>query len=226
MSGLPQGALEQLLSPEGGQAAFDKAIADSQAQTLAATQIAKNAWNESKLARQSDDEFRAIRESHVLKGMRENPGRTRAEIEAAFDAEAKAAREKWDEAQAKRQADNAPLRGKMFDTSQMAPEDVIALAGIERPVMPSQFEFDNDVLGAFAGFALEENIPTPTANDLVTWWSDVVLGAAGGDINWDEAERVFNATFSDLTDRQRAALAAWMRQIHGVGDGQEEDEGA
>ena len=35
MTALPQGALEQLLSPEGGQAAFDKAIADSQAQTQA-----------------------------------------------------------------------------------------------------------------------------------------------------------------------------------------------
>ena len=48
MSGLPQGALEQLLSPEGGQAAFDKAIADSQAQTQAATQVAKNSYNDAK----------------------------------------------------------------------------------------------------------------------------------------------------------------------------------
>ena len=32
---LPHGALEQLLSPDGGVAAFDKAVADSQAQTQA-----------------------------------------------------------------------------------------------------------------------------------------------------------------------------------------------
>ena len=52
MTALPQGALEQLLSPEGGQAAFDKAIADSQAQTQALMKptVAPNAYNESKRA--------------------------------------------------------------------------------------------------------------------------------------------------------------------------------
>jgi hypothetical protein len=221
---LPAGALEAL--KEGGTAAFDRAIEADRQATQQALTTARNIYNDSKRATPSQAERDAVRMAHIERGLRENPGRTRAEVEAAYDAEAKAAREKWDEAQKKRQADSAPLRGQMFDTSQMAPEDVIALAGIERPVMPSQFELDNDVLGTFAGFALEENIPTPIANDLVTWWSDVVLGAAGGDIDWDEAERVFNETFSDLTDRQRAALAAWMRQIHGVGDGQEDGEGA
>ena len=221
---LPAGALDAL--KEGGTAAFDAAIAADRQATQQALTTARNSYNDSKRAAPSQAERDAVRTAHIERGLRENPGRTRAEIEKAFDDEAKAAREKWDEAQKKRQADSAPLRGKMFDTSQMAPEDVIALAGIERPVMPSQFQFDNEVLATFADFTLQESIPTPIANDLVTWWSDVVIGAAGGDIDWDEAERVFNETFSDLTDGQRAALATWMRSIHGVGDGQEEGEGA
>src|SRR5262249_28853141 len=103
---LPAGALEAL--KEGGTAAFDPAIeADSQATQQALT-MARNSYNDSKRAAPSQAERNAVRTAHIERGLRENPGRTRAEIEAVFDAETKAARE----AQKKRQADDAPLRGK------------------------------------------------------------------------------------------------------------------
>ena len=49
MSGLPAGALDALLSPEGGTEAFDKVIADSQAQTQAI--LAKNNYNAQQIAK-------------------------------------------------------------------------------------------------------------------------------------------------------------------------------
>jgi len=221
---LPAGALDAL--KEGGTAAFERAIEADRQATQQALTTARNSYNDSKRAAPSQAERDAVRTAHIERGLRDNPGRTRAEIEAAFDAEAKAAREKWDEAQKKRQADDAPIRGKMFDTSQMAPEDVIALAGIERPVMPSQFEADTEALATFADFALQESIPSKIANDLVEWWADAVVRSVGGDIDWDAADKAFNETFSDLADRQRAPLAAWMDRSTGVGDGQEDSGGA
>src|SRR5213593_829886 len=98
MTALPQGALEQLLSPEGGQAAFDKAIADSQAQTQALLNQPKPP------APQSAEELHAVRESYILRGLRENPGRTRAEIERAYDNEVRVARNQYNEERAKKMA--------------------------------------------------------------------------------------------------------------------------
>src|SRR5437660_113712 len=95
MTALPQGALEQLLSPEGGQAAFDKAIADSQAQTQAAMNkpaVADNKYNQSRAEhaalgryfaeranrdasdKQSPAELQAVKDHAVEKYLREHPG--------------------------------------------------------------------------------------------------------------------------------------------------------
>jgi hypothetical protein len=220
MSGLPAGALNELLT--NGPEAFDKAIADSQAQTQALMNQPKPP------APQSPEELNAIREGHILRALRENPGRTRAEVERAYDNEVRLAKNSYNEKiAAKAAAERAAApKPQLYDTTEMSSEDIIKLAAIEVPRMPSQFEYDTDVLASFADYTLQEGISHRVANDLVKWWSDAVISAAGGDINWDEAERAFNETFSDLTDRQRAALASWMRSIHGVGDGQEEDEGA
>src|SRR5437870_8771755 len=101
MTALPQGALEQLLSPEGGQAAFDKAIADSQAQTQALMKptVAPNAYNESKRAEhaalgryfaerslrddnqlQSPSELQALKDHEVERYLRKHPGADRREV--------------------------------------------------------------------------------------------------------------------------------------------------
>lgn len=213
MSGLPAGALDALLSPEGGAEAFDKVIADSAAQTQAV--LAKNNYNAQQAAKNTPtaDETRAVREGHVLRGMREH-GLSRAEAEKRFDQEVKDERAKRG---LESQGVVVPPPEGTFDTSEMSDADVIRLAGIEPQRMPSQFQYDEGALASFGEFTLHQGIPSHLANELVNWWGSVVVSAAGGDIDWDVAEQTFNESFPELSAEQRATLARWMRDIHGVG---------
>jgi len=214
MSGLPAGALDALLSPEGGTEAFDKVIADSQAQTQAI--LAKNNYSAQQIAKNTPtaDETRVVREGYVLRGMREH-GLSRAEAEKRFDQEVKDERAKRGLDKPVPQGVVVPQPEGTFDTSQMSDEDVIRLAGIEPPRMPSQFEYDQGALASFGDFALREGVPSRLANEIVTWWGDIVVSAAGGDVDPAAVEQNFNENFPELSAQQRQTLVSWMKSIHG-----------
>ena len=123
--GLPAGALDQLLT--NGPEAFDKAIADSQAQTQALMNQPKPP------APQSPEELNEMRDGHILRALRENPGRTRAEVERAYDNEVRLAKNSYNEKiAAKAAAERAAApKPQLYDTTEMSSEDIIKLGSLD-----------------------------------------------------------------------------------------------
>ena len=151
---LPHGALEQLLSPDGGVEAFDKAVADSKAQTQALLNrepapgptVAKNAYNQAKKDGKPDAATRDTVKSN-------EPAKEKGTV---------------------------PPPGT-FNTADMSDQDVIALAGIHVENVPSQLEPDSGALAALGEYVLNEGISSRVTNDLVNWWTDVVVETIGRD---------------------------------------------
>src|SRR5262249_10291651 len=152
------------------------------------------------------------RGGHGLRGMREH-GLSRAEAEERFDQEGKDERAKRG---LESHGDVVPPPEGTIDSSDMSDADVLTLARVAPQLMPSQFQYDEGALASFGEFTLHQGIPSRLANALVDWWGSVVVSAAGGDIDWDDAEQTFNESFPELSAEQRATLARWMRDIHGV----------
>src|SRR5262249_51878557 len=150
------GALEQLLT--NGPEAFDKAIADSQAQTQALMKptVAPNAYNESKRAEhaalgryfaerslrddktpQSLAERQAVKDHAVAKYLREHPGANRKDVEAAWDREVAEARA--------RSADAADAKALVIPDDTLVDarvEELRAMAGTHMPRLPAGYDED------------------------------------------------------------------------------------
>jgi hypothetical protein len=108
----------------------------------------------------------------------------------------------------------APPKGT-FDFTDMTDADAITLAGIRVANLLSQLEPDSGALAALGEYVLNEGIGSQVTNDLVNWWTDVVVETIGrDDVDYDELEAKFNTDWKrKLTDGQRSALAKWMRRL-------------
>jgi hypothetical protein len=215
MSGLPAGALDALLSPEGGQAAFDKVISDSAAQTQAV--LAKNDYN-SKLAAKnsaSDDEHRAVKEGHVLRAMREH-GISRAEAEKLFDQEVAAER-------ARRGAHAeaaAPVitEGPFSNLLDQPIDEVRAFLGTTRPELPQDYVemWDEGLEREFLTFAANNALPAQTVQRMLDWYSEISITAPDQSREW--AIEQFNARFPKVPSAVRAKLVEfWITDCLGGG---------
>ena len=223
---LPQGALEQLLSPDGGTTAFDAAIQTDRDATEAALKrepaVAQNAYNQSQQkpapTQSSTHEMRAIREAHILRGLRENPGRTRREIEQAFDPQVA---ERKSQAATKDAATSPPPAG-MFDLSDMPMSDLVAMAGIDVGPIPSQYTVSDEHMAQFATYVIEQGIDARTASACASWLMDKVV-EGGGEGDLVVLEKEFNEKFkgSKLSDAQRSLLVRWYKETV-LGSGGEE----
>src|SRR6266508_3370649 len=102
-----------------------------------------------------------------------------------------------------------------FNTADMSDQDVIALSGIHVENLPSQLEPDSGALAALGEYVLNEGISSRVTNDLVNWWTDVVVETIGReDVDLDAlAVRFHNEWKGKLDERQRFALADWMRRL-------------
>ncbi len=214
MSGLPAGALDALLSPEGGTEAFDKVIAESQAATQAALKpvVATNSYNE----KQSQVERDTIREGWILKGLRENPGKSREEIARAFDDEVRAARGIVI-------ADEKPpvIEDGMFSHMRDAPiEDVRALAGTMRPELPGQYVemWDDGLEREFLVFAANNNLPSQTMQRVVDWYAETSI--VSPDLSIEDAIEKFHQEFASKLSRpvREKLIEFFVTDVLGDGD--------
>src|SRR2546426_2222413 len=144
--------------------------------------VAPNAYNEAKAKSApapavSTHEMRALREAHILKGLRENPGRSRREIEQAFDREVAARKTQA----AKKDAQTSPPPAGTFDLSDMPMSDLVAMAGIDVGPIPSQYTVSDEHMAQFATYVIEQGIDARTASASAAWLMDkVVEGGAEG----------------------------------------------
>jgi hypothetical protein len=189
---LPAGALEAL--KEGGTPAFDAVVSADRAQTQAALNnpkpsLAQNRYNEQALKQEHD----TIREGHILRGLRENPGRTRAEIEKAFDAEVAAERaRRGAHAEA---ATPIITEGPFSNLLDQPIEDVRAFLGTTRPELPQDYVemWDESMEREFLTFAANNGMKAQTIQRIENWYAETSIVRAGGDVQ--EAIKDFHNTF-------------------------------
>jgi hypothetical protein len=230
MSGLPAGALNELLT--NGPEAFDKAIADSQAQTQAAMNkpaVADNKYNQSRAEhaalgryfaeranrdasdKQSPAELQAVKDHAVEKYLREHPGANRRDVEAAFDRE-------HADARAKQQAQQEPKGVAVLSqeaTSALDDDAIIRLANIDPGPLPSNLEFDRPALAQYAEFVVNAGIAPRVADQLASWWADIVTSTFGqDDVDFAALEQRLHHDFQGKVSEQHlSALAKWMTAL-------------
>ena len=184
MSGLPAGALDALLSPDGGTAAFDAAIqadrdatqkmfddAETRAEE-AGPVLARNHYNQTKLDA-------ATKDTPPPKNL---------------------------------PATNAALDGAKMDLTDASHDDLIALSGLNLPPLPTPVKdnLDRDAMDNYMAWGVQNGIDSRTLTDAFMFFVDEIISHEGVR---DDAEGEFRRAMKGrLTDAQIALLIRFVRE--------------